>query len=99
MKTTSRCTALHTVLFATLVLTPRLSRADEPKPRAESVEGITGRDDMVRQVLATLHEGLFEEALRTSARLRDLYAEDPAGALGAANVYQTMMRDFRVRTF
>ena len=99
MKTTTRCTALHTVLLATLVLTPRPSRADEPKPLTEPVDGIAGRDNLVRQVLATLHEGLFEEALRTSARLRDLYPQDPAGALGAANVYQTMMRDFRVRTF
>ena len=66
---------------------------------ATAADGSAGRDDLVRQTLAELHEGRFEDALRTSARLRELYPEDPAGALGAANVYQTMMRDFRVRAF
>lgn len=66
---------------------------------ATAADGSAGRDDLVRQTLAELHEGRFEDALRTSARLRELYPEDSAGALGAANVYQTMMRDFRVRAF
>lgn len=58
-----------------------------------------GRDHLVTQALAALHGGRFEEALHISRRLRETFPTDPAGALGAANVYQTMMRDFRVRAF
>src|SRR5688500_309864 len=57
------------------------------------------RDDLVRRTLHELHRESFDAALATSAELRRRWPQDPAGYLGAANVYQTMMRDYRVRVF
>ena len=57
------------------------------------------RDALVRQSLHELHTESFDAALTTCAELRRRWPEDPAGYLGAANVYQTMMRDYRVRAF
>jgi tetratricopeptide (TPR) repeat protein len=57
------------------------------------------RDALVRQSLQELHIESFDAALATCGELRRRWPEDPAGYLGTANVYQTMMRDYRVRAF
>jgi tetratricopeptide (TPR) repeat protein len=56
------------------------------------------RDTLVRRSLHELHTESFDAALTTCAELRRRWPEDPAGHLGTANVYQTMMRDYRVRS-
>lgn len=55
------------------------------------------RATLVRRALDELHRERFEDALATGTELRRLYPEDPAGPLTEANVYQTMMRDYRLR--
>jgi len=52
---------------------------------------------LVRLALEALHRESFEEALATAAELSAGFPDDPAGALSRANVYQTMMRDYRNR--
>jgi tetratricopeptide (TPR) repeat protein len=55
------------------------------------------RAELVRLALEELHHERFEDALAAAAELRRLDPADPAGALAEANVYQTMMRDYRLR--
>ena len=55
------------------------------------------RTALVRRALDELHHERFEAALRTAAELRERFPADAAGRLAEANVYQTMMRDYRVR--
>jgi tetratricopeptide (TPR) repeat protein len=69
---------------------------------AAPVAGTSGEDAspriaLVRRALDELHHERFEEALSAAGELRRLFPEDPAGPLAEANVYQTMMRDYRVR--
>ena len=58
-----------------------------------------GRDELILRSLRELHEERFDQALATCAALRERWPDDPVGYLNAANVYQTMMRDYRVRLF
>jgi tetratricopeptide (TPR) repeat protein len=51
----------------------------------------------VRRSLHELHTESFQASLATCAELRRRWPDDPAGYLGTANVYQTMMRDYRLR--
>ena len=60
-------------------------------------EGCQDRSSLVRRALDELHRERFADALATAEELRRLFPDDPAGALSAANVYQTMMRDYRLR--
>ncbi|MFI4943502.1 MAG: hypothetical protein ACHP85_09570 [Burkholderiales bacterium] len=55
------------------------------------------RTALVRRALDELHHERFEASLRTAAELRERFPADAAGRLSEANVYQTMMRDYRVR--
>ncbi len=57
------------------------------------------REKLIQLSLAQLHAEQFDSGLATCAELRRRWPEDPAGYLNAANVYQTMMRDYRVRLF
>ncbi len=57
------------------------------------------REQLIRRSLDQLHEEQYDSALVNCAILRRLWPEDPAGYLNAANIYQTMMRDYRVRLF
>lgn len=52
---------------------------------------------LVRRALDALHSERFEDSLATAAELSARFPDDPAGALSRANVYQTMMRDYRRR--
>ena len=49
--------------------------------------------------LHQLHAEQFDSALTTAGSLQKSWPTDPAGFLMAANVYQTMMRNYRVRLF
>jgi hypothetical protein len=55
------------------------------------------RDRRLRDALEALHQERFESALTGAQELRRLFPEDAAGPLLAANVHQTMMRDYRLR--
>ena len=66
-------------------------------PAAPPGEADAARGTLVRRALDELHRERFEDALATGAELRRLFPDDPAGPLTDANVYQTMMRDYRLR--
>lgn len=66
-----------------------------PVPALRAEEG-HDRAFLVRRALDELHSERFEAALATAQELRLRFPDDPAGALSAANVYQTMMRDYRL---
>jgi tetratricopeptide (TPR) repeat protein len=55
------------------------------------------RGELVRLALEELHQERFDRALEAAAALRRRDPADPAGPLAEANVYQTMMRDYRLR--
>ena len=57
------------------------------------------REQLLQRGLAQLHAESFDSALAVAGELRRRWPEDPAGDVMAANVYQTMMRDYRVRAF
>lgn len=57
------------------------------------------REQLVQKGLSMLHSENFDSALAVATALRRLCPEDPAGDLIAANTWQTMMRDYRVRIF
>lgn len=57
------------------------------------------REDLIQRSFAQLHVEQFDSGLATCTELRRLHPDDPAGYLLAANIYQTMMRDYRVRAF
>jgi len=57
------------------------------------------REQLIRRCLDQLHDEQYDSALANCAALRRLWPEDPAGYLNAANIYQAMMRDYRVRLF
>ena len=57
------------------------------------------REQLLRRSLHQMHATHFDSALAIAAELRRLSPDHPAGYLIAANVYQTMMRDYRVRLF
>lgn len=75
------------VLLAALSVSPLAPCAEEPDARPA----------LVRRALDELHRERFADALATAAELRRLFPADPAGPLSEANVYQTMMRDYRLR--
>ena len=55
------------------------------------------RAELVHRALGELHLEQFEAALASAAELRQRFPDDPAGPLTEANVYQTLMRDYRLR--
>jgi tetratricopeptide (TPR) repeat protein len=60
---------------------------------------LEAREQLLQRGLDQLHREEFDSALAAGAELRRSWPDDPAGYLNAANVYQTMMRDYRVRSF
>jgi len=62
-------------------------------------QAIEAREQLIQRSLHQLHLEQFDSALVACAKMRQLWPEHPAGYLNAANVYQTMMRDYRVRIF
>ena len=75
-------------------LTLALAVAD---PVTGAAETDASRDDLIRQSLDELHAENFDRALSTAGVLRERWPASAAGHLAAANVFQTRMRDFRVR--
>jgi tetratricopeptide (TPR) repeat protein len=75
------------VLFLVLAAPVARTSGEEAAPRIA----------LVRRALDELHHERFQEALSAAGELRRRFPEDPAGPLAEANVYQTMMRDYRVR--
>lgn len=57
------------------------------------------REQLIQRSLQQLHVEQFDSAFAACATLRRWWPDDPAGYLNAANIYQTMMRDYRVRLF
>lgn len=57
------------------------------------------RESLIQRSFAQLQAGQFDSGLAACAELRRFWPDDPAGYLLAANIYQTMMRDYRVRLF
>ncbi|MDZ7265796.1 MAG: hypothetical protein ONB48_00485 [candidate division KSB1 bacterium] len=57
------------------------------------------RESLIQRSLEQLHCEQFDSALAICAELRRSWPDHPAGFLLAAGVYQTMMRDYRVRLF
>jgi membrane protein YqaA with SNARE-associated domain len=57
------------------------------------------RDALVVESLSALHEENLDRALEAGAQLRERWPDDPIGDLMTANVYQTTMRDYRIRRF
>lgn len=57
------------------------------------------RELLIQRSFEQLQSGQFDDGLATCAKLRRNWPDDPAGYLLAANIYQTMMRDYRVRLF
>jgi tetratricopeptide (TPR) repeat protein len=78
----------------TLALLALLAAAASP---VHPADGHHDRATLVRRALDELHRERFADALATAEELRRLFPDDPAGALCAANVHQTMMRDYRLR--
>jgi tetratricopeptide (TPR) repeat protein len=74
-------------LLAALATMPFAAAGEEDAPR----------DELVRLAMDELHRERFEDALAKAAELRRRFPADPAGPLTEANVYQTMMRDYRLR--
>jgi tetratricopeptide (TPR) repeat protein len=56
-------------------------------------------EQFIQRSLHQLHCEQFDSGLATCATLRRWWPDHPAGYLNAANIYQTMMRDYRVRLF
>jgi tetratricopeptide (TPR) repeat protein len=75
------------VLFVVLAAPVAGTSGEEAVPRIA----------LVRRALDELHHERFQEALSAAGELRRRFPEDPAGPLAEANVYQTMMRDYRLR--
>ncbi len=75
------------VLLTALCASPLATRGEEPETRPA----------LVHRALDELHRERFADALATAAELSRLLPADPAGPLSEANVYQTMMRDYRLR--
>jgi tetratricopeptide (TPR) repeat protein len=61
-------------------------------------DGVPARDALVRRCLDDLHSERFDAALAVADELKRGWPSSPAGYLAAANVHQTRMRDYRVRT-
>lgn len=57
------------------------------------------RMSLIQRSLEQLHLERFDSALAVCVELRHSWPQDPAGYLLAAGVYQTMMRDYRLRLF
>lgn len=57
------------------------------------------RVGLIQRSLEQLHLEQFDSALAVCTELRHSWPQDPAGYLLAAGVYQTMMRDYRLRLF
>lgn len=81
---------LAVLMVLALPVSPLL--AQEPAPSEE-------RERLLRQAIDGVRFDRFDEALATAEEMRRLWPDDPGGALSAANVYQTMMRDYRIRDF
>lgn len=82
-------TPMALAMLLALVELPVLATPDEARE--------DDRAALVRRSLDELHRELFDQALATAEELRRRFPEDPAGAISAANVHQTMMRDYRLR--
>jgi membrane protein YqaA with SNARE-associated domain len=66
---------------------------------ASGLAAETEKEALVVRSLSALHQEDRAGALAACARLRERWPEDPIGDLMTANVYQTTMRDYRVRRF
>jgi tetratricopeptide (TPR) repeat protein len=84
------------IRFSAVCLIPAMASAGT-LAEARAGEAPPERDALVRRALGELHEERFDEALASAERLRSLWPRHPAGSLMAANVHQTMMRDYRRR--
>lgn len=60
--------------------------------------GPRDRDVLLNRCLHQLHSEQFEEALATADQMRRQWPDDAVGYLAGANVHQTRMRDYRVKT-
>jgi hypothetical protein len=67
--------------------------------RDAAAQPLERREQLIRLSLDQLHSEQFDSGLAACAELRQSWPDDPVGYLNAANVYQTMMRDYRVRLF
>jgi tetratricopeptide (TPR) repeat protein len=57
------------------------------------------RESLIRQSILQIHQEKYDSVLANCAILREQYPDDPAGYLIPADVYQTIMSDYRVRIF
>lgn len=65
---------------------------------SSAAAGVGDRDALLTRCLDQLHSEQFEGALATADLMRRRWPDDAVAYLAAANVYQTRMRDYRVRT-
>ncbi|MCI0695065.1 CDC27 family protein [candidate division KSB1 bacterium] len=57
------------------------------------------RDGLLQSTLEQFHHERYDSALAGCAKLRGFWPEDPSGYVLAASIYQTRMRQYRVRLF
>ena len=66
---------------------------------AQEVQEHNSFQTLFKITLDKYHNEEFDEALVVAQKIRQLYPEEPAGAFGLLNTYQTIMRNYRVRLF
>lgn len=69
------------------------------QPLAQPVEPRLDREAILQRGISCLHRGVFDSVLIASAALHARDPDDPVGPFLAADAYNTMTRDYRVRRF
>lgn len=69
------------------------------QPLARPVEPRLDREAILQRGIACLHRGVFDSVLIASAALHARDPDDPVSPFLAADAYNTMTRDYRVRRF
>jgi tetratricopeptide (TPR) repeat protein len=83
-------------IYLALMIAPALTFAAGTAP--ESVN-VTAEPELVRNVLELLNQSRHDSVLAICDRLIARQPESPIGYFLAADAYETMMRDFRVRSY
>jgi tetratricopeptide (TPR) repeat protein len=97
---------LHAValfyFFALMICFPAWTQATnglkDERP-VDTQSSLLEREAIVRQTLDQLHREAYDSVFANSLRLRERAPDDPVGYFLAADAYNTMMRDYRIRRF
>ena len=76
-----------------LCVSARSQGTDDP------IRALPDRASLVRQSISHLHQEKYDSVFANSVLLREHYPNHPSGYLIAADAYQSLMRDYRVRRY